>query len=173
MYLCYKIVLLLCYIVIVVIQKIALLCTLCCLVIRFFFFFFFFINFSTSAPLYPSKYDVCHVLQKLGHINPKGFSPPCGTDAFFSLTQDCYIRKWTMMVMISSYSCFTVLQLNCVMSVLVLHLWMCWFCTAIKSLKSQISNITVPYPALHHFGTNIWTFLFKGGALLDLGQVNC
>ena len=46
-------------------------------------FFFFFFNFSTSAPLYPSKYDVCHVLQKLGHINPKGFSPPCGTDAFF------------------------------------------------------------------------------------------
>ena len=80
MYLCYKIVLLLCYIVIVVIQKIALLCTLRCLVIRsgFFlgFFFVFFFNFSTSAPLHPSKYDVCHVLQKLGHINPKGFFNP-------------------------------------------------------------------------------------------------
>ena len=74
------------------------------------------------------------MLQKLGHINPKGFSPHCGTVAFF-LTQDLYIRKWTMMVIISSYSCFTVLQLNCVMSMLVLHLWICWFCTAIKSLK--------------------------------------
>ena len=42
--------------------------------------------------------------------------------------------------------------------------------------KDQIHNshnAPVPYSTIHHFGTEMCTFLFQSGALWDMGQVHC
>ena len=31
-------------------------------------------------------------------------------------------------------------------------------------------NAHVPYPTIHHFGTEMYTFLFQSGVLWDMGQ---
>ena len=87
--------------------KTFLLCALCCLVIISFSFFL----FPLLHLLYPSKYDICHVLQKLGHINPKGFSPHCGTVASFFFNPSMVYQKMSHdgnNIIIFMFHCFAI-----------------------------------------------------------------
>ena len=46
-----------------------------------------------------------------------------------------------------------------------------WSFTIVQIHKSH--NAHVPYPTIHHFGTEMCAFLFQSGALWDMGQMHC
>ena len=51
------------------------------------------------------------------------------------------------------------------------YIWGCNMIPVDQSHKSH--NAPVPYPTMHHFGTEMRTFLFQSDALWDMGQVHC
>ena len=84
-------------------------------------------------------------------------------------------------------SCYVYLSFNCILS----YSYDC-FVHAVNSLKAALisdicltnsfmhvaqfhkcHNASVPYPTMHHFGTEMCTFLFQCGAFWDMRQVHC
>ena len=44
-------------------------------------------------------------------------------------------------------------------------------CPEIRVYSQLTPKSHVPYPTIHHFGTEMYTFLFQSGVLWDMGQV--
>ena len=48
-----------------------------------------------------------------------------------------------------------------------------WHICAWEDILHKSHNAPVPYPTIHHVGTEICTLLFKSGVFWDMGQVYC
>ena len=44
-------------------------------------------------------------------------------------------------------------------------------CSIFNNWPHKFHNAPVPYPTMHHFGTEMCAFLFQNGVLWDMGQV--
>ena len=47
------------------------------------------------------------------------------------------------------------------------------YTTVVTDLFHKSHNAPVPYPTMHHFVTEMYTFLLQNGALLDIFLMHC